>query len=226
MSMICLVALAAACGSEGESSEDSVPVVEAKNAVDVDSGDTGAADGSIGEADAAGSDVGDVRGDAPKPGVEILGGQRGSESVAIETVVTAESGLDGPRDLAFNPENRGQLWIVNQNDHSAVMGSNTGTESQSSVKKSGPNSCAFFGEAGGTRFREIRHDGNCPAGKREDPAADPDRFYGVTLWMTDLSKFDAGHSSHLDMCTTAHSPQGLRGNPTTFTGFSMGRTAP
>ncbi|MFB6351983.1 MAG: hypothetical protein ABEK29_09395, partial [Bradymonadaceae bacterium] len=199
--------MSAACGS-GENSTDPVlaeDTTDSEGQTDsgltdtgmVDSGtpDTGRADGG----DTGGGDTTDTVDTSPG-GLPVLGNADPSaEAVEVTTAVETSAGLAGPRDAAFNPESPDQLWIVNRNDHSAVVVSDTGTDQQSSTKYNGRGSRHFMAKVSALAFGQP---GRMATAQQEDektqPPTPPD-FMGVTLWTTDLSTFDAGHTGHHDM---------------------------
>jgi sugar lactone lactonase YvrE len=147
----------------------------------------------------AGSDAAEADG-GTTGGLPLLGnGSHTAESVEVTTVVEATAGLDGPRDLEFNPEAEGQLWIVNRNDHSTVVVTDTGADSQSATKYNGPNSRHFMAKPAALAFGQP---GRLATAQQENEATQPgtpEDFMGVSLWTSDLDVFDAGHAGHYDM---------------------------
>ena len=53
-------------------------------------------------------------------------------NVSVTVVGDESDGLNVPRDLAFNPDDPGELWVVNRTDDSVSIFSNVGTNDQSS----------------------------------------------------------------------------------------------
>ena len=76
--------------------------------------------------------------------IPVLGdGKNSINSVQVSIIGTSADGLNVPRDLEFNPNVAGELWVVNRGDESMVIYSNAGQAGQSSQKKR-----AGFAEAG------------------------------------------------------------------------------
>lgn len=143
-------------------------------------------------------------------GYPALGDGSGDlSSVQVDTIVDSEAGLDGPWDLAFNPENRDQLWIVNHDDSSTVVVTGPGTEEQSIQKFDGPGHTHFNSEVASLAFGKP---GFFATAQQEDEKTQPSTpadFMGTTLWTSDLSIFDAGHGGHYDMLHNSPNASGI-----------------
>ncbi len=144
-------------------------------------------------------------------GYPALGAGTGElTSVQVDTIVDSEAGLDGPWDLAFNPENTEQLWIVNHDDSSTVVVTAPGTEEQSAEKYDGPGHTHFMSEVAALAFGKP---GFFATAQQEDERtqgnATPPDFMGSTLWTSDLSTFDAGHGGHYDMLHNSPNASGI-----------------
>ena len=133
-------------------------------------------------------------------------------AVKISVVVDADDGLSGPRDLDFNPEVEGELWVLNRDDDSTVTVSNVGTTAQTSLRRKDPYALHFMEESSSISFSTGMKFGTCGESRNtyddEQPAND---FMGPALWSADPAiyavtnpeavidngGFDLG--SHLDM---------------------------
>lgn len=174
-------------------------------------GDTAVGDG---DGDASGDgDTGDGDGDGDGPvGLSILGGGSHSvDDINIEALSGWMDGLNGPRDLAFNPYNPGELWVVNEFDDSTVTYHNVGSANQEALKIIDPYAFHFMEIPSSIAFADDNTFATCQESRNtyNDQAA-PNDFMGPALWSADLDiygisnpeavqglGFDLG--SHLDM---------------------------
>jgi sugar lactone lactonase YvrE len=165
--------------------------------------------GLVGCGSTDGNGNGTDKPDEPE-GYPALGAGSGElTSVQIDTIVDSEAGLDGPWDLAFNPENRDQLWVVNHGDSSTVVVTAPGTEEQSTEKFAGPGHTHFMSEVASLSFGDS---GFFATAQQEDEKTQPTTpadFMGATLWTSDLSTFDAGHGGHYDMLHNSPNASGI-----------------
>jgi hypothetical protein len=175
-----------------------------------DTSNTGGADGEDG------ADGGDDDDDAPLPGIAVLGHQ-GQASVNIEEMASSEDGLRIPRDLAFDPEVEGLLWVVNQRDDSVVHIYEAGTSAQTTDKVIDPYALHFMDEVSSIDFGAPGTFGTCQESRNTyNGAGRANEFMGPTLWPADLDVFgtsnpeaveylsdlfgmDVDLGSHLDM---------------------------
>ena len=74
---------------------------------------------------------------------------------SLTLIASERNGINYPRDLAFNPTNPQQLWVVNQTDDSAVIIENPGFESQKSMKVIDPAADHFMEEVSSISFASI-----------------------------------------------------------------------
>lgn len=147
----------------------------------------------------------------PQPdGLPILGWYTHSmAAVQVERLASASDGLSIPRDLAFDPENPGDLWIVNQGNESMVVVRDTLSATQKSQKYWSLGSAHFFAQPSSIAFgapgsfATIHETDKLTQG----PGGTPPDFMGPTLHSSDPATFDAGHGSHLDMMH--NSPNGM-----------------
>mgnify|MGYP001396481902 CR=1 FL=1 len=67
-----------------------------------------------------------------KEGLAVLGFADDNDEVSWTLIGDSSDGLDVPRDLGFNPEKEGELWVVNRTDDSVTVFSDAGTDAQMS----------------------------------------------------------------------------------------------
>jgi hypothetical protein len=148
----------------------------------------------------------EVEGD---PGLAILGGNtHSSDSVSMTELIGADQ-LSHPMDLAFNPSSPGELWIVNQSDHSMSIITDADTDDWSAISVSDSSGAHFMAKPASLAFGE---EGRLATIHEEDQTTPftgsaPGNFMGPTLWPSSTLSFDAGHTSHLDMLH--NSPNGV-----------------
>ena len=144
-------------------------------------------------------------------GLAILGG--GTHDVAeveLTVIATEADGLSTPRDLEFNPDAPDQLWVVNRIEVMVVL-HDAGTPTQKAESYGGPGAHHFFAQPSGLAFgapltmATIHETEDYTQG----PNGTPKDFMGPTLHLTDLSWFDAGHQSHLDMLHNTPNGMGI-----------------
>lgn len=179
--------------------------------------DATALDGTASESDATVSepDAGFAPDAAPRTGLGVLGYE--SHSVdSVELTPLTGSRPRVPRDLAFNPSNPGELWVVNRQDDSTITYFNLGTPEETSVKRIDPYALHFMEEPSSIAFGATSATyghmfGTCQESRNtyNNQAAAND-FMGPALWPSDMTVyaesnpeavlangFDLG--SHLDM---------------------------
>jgi DNA-binding beta-propeller fold protein YncE len=200
---ICVVG----CGATGPAGRDS-ETDDATSVTGAASSGAGAAAGGAAASGSGGGAVSSGAGPAP-PSSPVLGDGTHSESgVEIVTIATASEGLSVPRDLAFNPQRPGELWIVNRGDESVVVLFQAGEPSQSAKKFATPTGEHFLAQPAALAFNT---DGTfATIHETSDPTqggATPSDFMGPTLWTSNLSVFDAGDGGHIDMLH--NSPLGM-----------------
>lgn len=167
----------------------------------------------------------DVEQDPAPTGVPALGaGSHSLDAVAVVLVAERSDGLRTPRDLAFNPDVEGELWVVNRANDSATIFQNAGESTQTSESRVDPYALHFMEEVssiamGGVTFAEsdARTFGTCHESRNTyNGRGRPNDFMGPTLWSADLDIFavsnpeaveylsdlfgtDVDLGSHLDM---------------------------
>lgn len=146
-------------------------------------------------------------------GVAALGG--GTHDVAALTLTvlgTSDDGLDVPRDLAFNPDVPGELWVVNRGDDGVVIFDDAdSSDSPSSAHIVDPYALHFMEEVSSIAFGAPGTFGTCQESRNTYNGQAPhDDFMGPALWSSDREIFgetnpeavnSVGYDlgSHLDM---------------------------
>ncbi|MEC8024807.1 MAG: hypothetical protein VX223_12790 [Myxococcota bacterium] len=132
----------------------------------------------------------------------VLGDGSNDASTLTRTVVAnANDGLAYPRDMAFNPNNPGQLWIVNTASESVTIVQHVGSPYRESRDVRSEGSSHFHARpaaiawGANNSFATIHETDEMTQG----PYGSPGDFMGPTLQSADLDTFDAGHGSHIDM---------------------------
>jgi hypothetical protein len=132
-------------------------------------------------------------------------------SVEITVVADADDGLLGPRDLDFNPEVEGELWVINRTDDASLTISNVGTTAQTILRRKDPFALHFMEETAAMSFSTGMKFGTCGESRNTyDDQEQANDFMGPALWSADPAiyaisnpdavdfvGFDLG--SHLDM---------------------------
>lgn len=131
--------------------------------------------------------------------------------VTVDVVLSREDGLLGPRDLDFNPEVEGELWVINRTDDAAITVRNVGTTEQTSERRKDPYALHFMEETSSISFSTGMKFGTCGESRNTyDNQAAPNDFMGPALWSADDSIFAISNpeavqengfdlGSHLDM---------------------------
>ena len=145
-------------------------------------------------------------------GVAALGYQSNSlEGLSVQVFASASEGLDRPMDLEFNPQNPGELWIVNQRDDSTTVLFGAGTSEQSSRHDVDPFALHFMEEVSAIAFGATGTFGTSQESRNTyNGQGQPNDFMGPALWSSDFEvyartnpeaeaylNYDLG--SHLDM---------------------------
>ncbi|MCP4498494.1 MAG: hypothetical protein GY822_00810 [Deltaproteobacteria bacterium] len=145
----------------------------------------------------------------------VLGANTHSlNNVLLEQISDGSDGLSAPRDLAFNPDDDIQLWAVNYNDNSISELLEPGTDYQTPLHFNSFGSAHFLAHPAALAFGES---GLMATAQEEDretqgPVAaggSPADFMGPSLWPTNLSDFDGGHASHMDMLHNSPNSTGM-----------------
>ncbi len=132
--------------------------------------------------------------------------------VTVSVVLDGDDGLLGPRDLDFNPEVAGELWVQNRTDDATITVSDVGTDAQASLRRKDPYALHFMEEVAAMSFAPGMKFGTCGESRNTYDGREPaNDFTGPALWsadpavfavsnpeaVTDNRGFDLG--SHLDM---------------------------
>lgn len=148
--------------------------------------------------------------------VAVLGG--GTHDIAdvvVTEIATSADGLMLPRDLAFQPQVPGELWIVSRTDHSVVIVQDTNLPSQLTSKRVENNSgqhfmaqpaALAFGDGTGS-FATAHEEDDYTQGP--PPSGTPQDFMGPTLWTASSAIFEGGDISHLDMLHNSPNAMGI-----------------
>ncbi|MBJ95879.1 MAG: hypothetical protein CMP23_15565 [Rickettsiales bacterium] len=145
-------------------------------------------------------------------GLPVLGCGDHSEAGVTVTVVSSNSDqLDVPRDLAFNPDVEGELWVVNRGDDGMVIFDNVGTDAQDSEHIIDPFAEHFMEEVSAIAWGPSGRFATChESNNTYNGATDGNDFMGPSLWSSDRRIFGQSNpeaveglgfdlGSHLDM---------------------------
>jgi len=108
-----------------------------------------------------------------------------------------DDGLNTPRDLAFNPDVPGELWVVNRTDDSVSIFSDAGTADQTSQHIVDPFAMHFMDEVSSIAFGAAMHEpttalnfGTCQESTNTyNDRWEGDHFMGPSLWSSDPAIF-------------------------------------
>lgn len=150
-------------------------------------------------------------GEVDVQGIPSLGnGTHSAGEVAFTRIATEDDGLNVPRDLEFNPDRPGQLWIVNRGDDSTTIIEDAGFRDQSSKHEAGANHRHFMANPAALAFSD---NGNFATAQEEDERTQgnltPPDFMGPTLWTSNLDLFDSGIIGHIDMLHNSPNSVGI-----------------
>lgn len=143
----------------------------------------------------------------PREGLAVLGfASHDEDAVTIKTIADYDDGLREPRDLDFNPDVPGELWVVNRGDDSTL----TITDGVA-VKRIDPFAMHFMEEVSSISFAKDLKFATCQESRNTyNDQADPNDFMGPALWSADPTVFAKSNpeavaengfdlGSHLDM---------------------------
>ncbi|MGK0362354.1 MAG: hypothetical protein ACI9U2_004675, partial [Bradymonadia bacterium] len=170
-------------------------------------------EGGVGEGGEGGEGGmgGEGGGEPTCDGHPVLGCGDGADSVQIDVIGTSAQGLNVPRDLDFNPEVPGQLWVVNRADDSTSIWTDAMDPDAEVIHRIDTFAQHFMEEVSSIDFGQPGTFGTCQeSGNTYNGQAAPNGFMGPALWSSDLEVygfsnpeavdaqgFDLG--SHLDM---------------------------
>jgi DNA-binding beta-propeller fold protein YncE len=142
-------------------------------------------------------------------GLAVLGGGvHTPDAVDVSVVANVDDGLVFPRDVAVNPEDPSQVWLVNLASTTVVI-TGYGTATQEAATYSGFGRLHFMARPSALAFGAP---GTMATAQEEDEETQPTTpydFMGPSLWTTDLAIFDAGHSGHIDMLHNSPNGAGI-----------------
>lgn len=152
-------------------------------------------------------DEDEVEEEEVEPGVGALGHESHSlDAVRLSVEGTEEDGLNTPRDLAFNPDYEGELWVVNRTDDSTTTYWDVGTEDQSSVHIVDPYALHFMDNVSSIAFGEATWSGSeertfatCHESRNTyNGQGSPNNFMGPTLWTADMEFYGESNPDAVD----------------------------
>ena len=134
------------------------------------------------------------------PGIGALGFQTHDEALVHNDVLaTADDGLNTPRDLEFNPEVPGELWVVNRTDDSTTLLHNAGTDDQWSEHLIDPFALHFMEEVSSIAFGQPGTFGTCQESRNTyNGQSSPNNFMGPSLWTSDLEVYAQSNEEAID----------------------------
>ena len=129
----------------------------------------------------------------------------GSEDVLWTLIGDASDGLNTPRDLGFNPEKDGELWVVNRTDDSVSIFFDTASSDQTSTHIIDPYAMHFMEEVSSIAFGNADTFGTCHESRNTyNGTARANDFMGPTLWSSDLSIFGNSNPDAVDYLTNLY----------------------
>jgi len=131
------------------------------------------------------------------------------ESVTLTIVGDETDGLNVPRDLAFNPDESGELWVVNRTDDSVSIFWDAGTADQSSEHIVDPFAMHFMDNVSSIAFGAPLHAptlssnfATCQESTNTyNGYGDPNYFMGPTLWSSDPEIFGESNRDAVEFMT-------------------------
>jgi hypothetical protein len=141
----------------------------------------------------------------PQPLVEQFGFEDGR---SFTVVADSSDDLEVPRDLAFNPADTTQLWVLNRATDSTSIIYDVGTDDQSAENRADVFSNHFMEEPSAFSFGDNDQFGSCQESMNTyNGQSAPNGFMGPTLWPADLEVYAEVNQnpwgsllgSHLDM---------------------------
>jgi DNA-binding beta-propeller fold protein YncE len=124
------------------------------------------------------------------------------DSVQIEVILERSDGLRIPRDLGFNPDRPGELWVVNRKDDSVVLAFDAGTEQMVVEKRIDPYALHFMDNVSSIDFGAPGTFGTCHESRNTYNDTWPgDDFMGPTLWPSNLDIFAESNPDAVETLT-------------------------
>ena len=148
---------------------------------------------------------------AEEVGLAVLGA--GTQSVSgVNMSQVNSSSLNGPRDLALNPDVEGELWVVNGPDDSMTIISNAGTSEQNSDHVIDPYAMHFMDKPSSIAFGAALFEGStalnfgtCHESENTyNDQGDPNWFMGPSLWSSDRDIFGTSNPDAVEYLTNLY----------------------
>jgi len=122
--------------------------------------------------------------------------------VHFEVVIDAEQGLADARDMAFDPEDPGTLWVVNRFDDSVSIVFDAGTPQQSFDNRVDPYALHFMEKVSSIDFGAPGTFGTCQESRNTyNDQAPPNDFMGPALWSSNLDVFAESNPAAVEYLT-------------------------
>jgi hypothetical protein len=124
----------------------------------------------------------------------------------VTIIGSGQDGLRKPRDLAFNPDEPDQLWVVNRGDQSVTIFHGAGTGEQWSEDRLDPWGIHFMPDVSSIAFGGVTYAGSsartfatCQESNNDYGGSFPgDGFMGPSLWTADLDLFASSNPDAVD----------------------------
>ena len=139
------------------------------------------------------------------------GGAHSLDAVTITVIGSSDDGLRNPRDLGFNPEVPGELWVVSGSDDAMVIFDDAGGANQESERLVDPYALHFMDNPSAIAFGAPMTFGTCQESVNTyNGRGNANYFMGPTLWSSNREIFATSNpeavdfvgadlGSHLDM---------------------------
>jgi len=142
---------------------------------------------------------------ASKPAGSELGTGDGSASSVTFTTVKEIGAAAKPVDLAFNPDRKGEVWVIGYKDNSTHLGQNVDTDSPTWTRYVDPAARHFMHKPPAIAMANANEWGVCGDNDNGHNTPDqiPNYFMGPAIFVTDTAIFakrtPGGLGSHIDM---------------------------
>lgn len=132
------------------------------------------------------------------------------EEVSLVVVGDESHGLNVPRDLAFNPDESGELWVVNRTDDSVSIFWDAGTADQAVDHIVDPFAMHFMDNVSSIAFGAPLHAPSSSSNfatcqestNTYNGYGDPNYFMGPTLWSSDPDIFGESNREAVEYLTS------------------------
>lgn len=153
-------------------------------------------------------------GDDDDSDIAILGGGSHSiEGLVLTEVASGSDGLATPRDIAFNPEDPDDLYVVNYGTDGITVITDAGSDDADATFFGAFGASHFLVQPSGLAFGKdgffatIHETADYTQGP--PPAGSPQDFMGPSLWDSNPNTLDGGHSGHFDMLHNTPNGMGI-----------------